>query len=440
MGPESETTITPANLAAATNRFEAANGRFARAYAEGQNMFAPIRDFFIRRGDRAVDASTELRESQLQLAEYRGRNSVVTGTVGGFRGEVALGTAHAHQELSEEIVVTATEAVQTPGNLTDISRAWVHPVADAAKLVAAGGLAYASFSGIGYGNTADLISHGAVIAGGIAAMDLGRRIGLEASTRHAANLGTSVAELVRRNASMGEGRITGDYVPDGIPSPDQIISGELEDRAEDSLRDGLYANDIPRPALARYDAPWTARLRGVIRDSLSPFDPTQELIRARDTAARSRLGRTLLALALVGTVGANYITTRTTPNVNAENCPIITFPDPNLHAQQALNLPDVAHFSGIAKNMFFKRAYGVDFDHSPAHTELLNKLTNEDQVGNNRIINAIAGRLRTANPQVVMVTPDAFKLKGPNGESVALVGICDPRELNSIYNGAIQNP
>jgi hypothetical protein len=442
MGPESETTVTPANLGMARANFEAARDRFALAYARGANMFSFIRDRVTGRPDEAITASVDLRANTLRLAEYEGRSSVISPTVNGFRAEVARGAAQSHAESQDDVVEAATEAVQTPGLWTAASRVWSGPEGDFIKLATTTVIAGAHLIGLGYGEGRDVIAHAAVFSGAITAMDLGRRAVLETTTRYAGALPGRIAELIRRKASLDEGAITGDIFPAYFEQPPaDLVSGELEDRSEDALNQAFYANDIQRPPLIRNDAVWTGQLRTVITDTLNPFDQTQELIRSRDISVKSRLARTVLAVALAGGVAGHYFATRTTaPEVRGDNCPIISFPDPNLHAQQALNLPDVAHFSGIAKNMFFKRAYGVDFDHSPSHTELLNKLINEDPFGNNRIINAIAGRLRTANPQVVMVTPDAFKLKGPNGESVALVGICDPRELNSIYNGAIQNP
>lgn len=441
MGPDSETTITPANLAMARSGFEAARDRFALAYARGANMFSFIRDRLTGRPDEAVAAAIDLRTSTLRLAEYEGRGSVVSGTIPGFRAEVALGAARAHQESQDDVVVAATEAVQTPGAWTAASRVWSGPEGDGLKVITTVVLAGASYVGLGYGNSADIINHAAVAAGAVTAMDLGRRMVLAASTRNADGLTGRIAELVRRKASVDEGTISGDVFPEYFAQPaGQVLSGEIEDRTEDALVEALYANDVQRPPLTRYDADWTLGLRTVIGDALRRFDQVPELVRSRDIAVRSRLLRTVLALGVAaGVTGHYFLTRQPVPEVRAGNCPIISFPDLNEHTRQSAGLAEVADFSGIAKDVFFINAFGVPYDHSENHRILLENLINENPAGNQRILNAIVKFLKEENPQLDLVTPDKFKIRDAQGRVVNMVGICDARQLQDIYKNAVRS-
>ena len=441
MGPESETTVTPANLGMARTRFESARDRFALAYARGANMFSFLRDRITGRPDEAVTASIDLRPSILRLAEYEGRSSVVSGTVNGFRAEVAQGVAQSHGELQDDVVVAATEAVQTPGAWTGISRIWSAPEGDVIKLATTAALAGAHYAGFGYGESRDVITHAAIFSGAITAMDLGRRVILETSTRYAGNLPGRIAELVRRKASLDEGAITGDIFPAFFEEPPAtVIAGELEDRSEDALNEALTANNIQRPPLVRNDVAWTSQLRGVIGDTLEPFDQTQELIRSRDISVRSRLTRTVLAAALaVGLTGHYFATRQPEPEVRGGNCPVIYFPDLNQHTSQSVSLDNVAHFSGIAKNIFFRNAFGIDYNHSQDHNQRLQNLINQDPEGNNRIINAISRTLRDQNPDVTLITPDMFKIRNADGTDVRLTGICSPDQLRNIYSTAVRS-
>lgn len=440
MGPESETTVTPANLAMTRTNFENSRDSFARAYAEGQNMLAFVRNAVTGRPDRAAEASIALRANAVRLAEYMGRNSVVSGSVGGFRAELAAGTAQAYSDLQDDVVGAATEAVQTPGAWTGISRFWVSPAGDAVKFVAAAGLAAGHYFGLGYGDMRDIISHAAVAAGAVATLDIGRRLILENSTRTAAGLPDNTAELIRRKTSMDEGIITGDHNPDLVIAPvdRDLISGQLEDRSGDALVEALYANDVQRPPLTRFDRAWTSNLRTVVETTLQPFDQTEELIRSRDIASRSRLARTAAVLAIVGGVTGHYLTRGPVPEVTAESCPIISFPDPNLHAGQSIGIRNAAHLSGMAKEVFFRNAHGRSFDHSDRDKKLLEDLINQDPVGNPRIITSIARTLRNQNPQIHMIDTDTFKTVLPDGTEVRMVGICDPRQLQEVYRQAIE--
>ncbi len=440
MGPEFETTVTPANLAMTRRSFETSRDNFARAYAEGQNMLAFVRNAATGRPDRATEASIVLRANAVRLAEYMGRDSVVSGSLGGFRADLATGTAQAYRDLQDEVTIATTEAVQTPGAWTGISRFWVSPAGDAVKIAAAAGLAAGHYFGWGYGEMRDVISHAAAAAGAVATLDIGRRLVLENSTRTAAGLPDNTAELIRRKTSMDEGLITGDYNPDLVPPPSDLdlISGQLEDRSGDALVESFYANDVQRPPLSRFDRAWTSNLRDIIDTTLRPFDQTEELIRSRDIASKSRLARTATVIALIGGVAGHYFLTRAPiPEVRAESCPVISFPDPNIHADKSIGVRSAAHLSGMAQEVFFHNAHGRSFNHSDGDKKLLEDLINQDREGNQRIIKSIARTLRAQNPQIQMIDTDTFKTVLPDGTEVKMVGICDPRQLQGVYRQAV---
>lgn len=439
MGPESETTITPANMAMARTRFETSRDAFARAYAEGQNMLAFARNWITGRPDRAAEEARELRTNTLRLAEYMGRDSVVSGTVPGFRAEVASGTARAYSELQDDAVTASTEAVQTSGAWTGVSRFWASPYGDGLKMLTTGVLVAGHYFGWGYGDQRDMISHAAIAAGAIASMDVGRRLILETSTRYAEALPVRIAELIRRKASIDEGTITGDFNPALANQPGRAISDELANRTETALRNAFDANNIERPPLTRIDPAWTSGLRNVIESTLAPFDQTQELIRSREVAASSRLARTALALALAAGLTGHYFLTRgPVPEVTAGNCPVISFPDPNLHAEQSIGLNNVAHFSGIADEVFFFNAFDRSFNHSERDKQLLENLKNQDRFGNNRIVRQIARTLRDQNPQLQLVDTDTFRTRLPNGEETRMVGICSREQLQNTYRAVVE--
>lgn len=441
MGPESETTITPANLSTATTRFERARDRFALGFARGHNMFSSL---FGR--DRLEAETVELRESILQVAEYQGRASVTSGTLPGFRAELAVGTARAYQDAANDVVVAATEAVQTPGVWTGLSRLWNNPETNVLKLITAAGLIAGHFVAQSRVSAQELYlyDHIAVAGSAVGLMDFTRALILDTTSRSAAFLPRRVAELIRRKSSRDEGVITGDVnalLPLYGPNPSEVMSGVLEDMAEDALRETAEANDIQRPPLTRYDVDWTSGLRRVIQYTLRPFDLLQELIRSRDIAARSRLVRTALALAIIGGSAGHYLTNRPVPlEVRAENCPIKGFPDLNEKTRRSLGLDNIAHFSGIAQAKFYKRATGIDFNDSPEHADQLQRLIDEDRVGNLAIIDALTEELRTQNPQVKKISTDSFAIRKPDGTGVLIVDICDPETENRIYNRVNKSP
>lgn len=413
MGPETIVYPTPATEAAARTAFDGANSKFAGEFARGHGWFSDIADRV-----RGLPTSREkidplargLRDTKAFLAEIIGRRQtpgMATDLV--FRDNLSTGISIAHVGLGSEVINSSQEATHTTDPLGNIYRGYLQ--SDGARALG-GAVLYAAANGLGWitGENATLATEASVILAGTGVIDLARRGFVDWTTRHLRGLPSTIAEVLRRKASVAEGEITGDYI-DYIPPANTLLtlSNAQQAHLECDIRAQLETNGIVRPAVVPIgNTTWAPGLRETIRPALGRADETEELIRAREAAKFSRLIRTVLATMLLAGVSYAHLTREPV-------CGVTGFPDASDESVARFGQPDRVSMWGKAEEYAFRARYGHSFNRDSAWDQEHIALDRVEPGYGDRIT-SMSQDLRSINPQLSWVDGDRFLARGTFNE------------------------
>ncbi len=408
LGPDQE------DLALA--EYNQAAGTFGREYARGQSFWSgasPLRTLTRRLSDAALSL-TEVR------ARISGQNQTATGP---YRQTVARRAAQEWIEASDETHDVAFHATHTSDPVGAAYRAlWLR--SDTLRLAAAAAMGLAVQQGWADPSNRLLID-GIIITGVTGVIDTGRRIWLGLTTRHLDNLGVShTAEVIRRRASFTEGVITGDLADhhdapalNNVQGDQDTISMELRVRAEEQLLRQFEVDGITPPPADLTNTTWAPRLRESLRAALSEFNDLSELERARNSAKRTRLVRTLLSVVLAaGLVAGNHLRPE-----SQTYCGIQPGSQPDAYVFGRVGTYTYSSETGVAEAAWFHRVYGRDFDSKRVDDPkrgiigdrtLLDRLEATDPEGSRMIISELTRRFEEKNPGLQRVTRDLYERDG----------------------------
>lgn len=404
MVPEVKT-ITPEYIATQQERFNAAAQIFGQTYSRRQNIFSAGTDLIRRITGRPtttqeiIQAAGDLQEARLNLAETRARDAAQNATSDAlYRQVLANHFAQEYLATGEE-VLAATQVENTNlGHIDNVYRANMNPGGSSLRLAGGLGLILAAgpLNWIQGPNGVTATEVG-IFLGATGVLDTARQIMLQTFQRSRVGLAlASTANLIRRQASIHEGQITGDEIENA-----QLVNQVLQGRLAQETLDQLERDEIIRPNFINPDI---LKQRDSLRNRSSRYDHLLELVRARDTARVSRLTRTLLYTALA--VGLIYVHAS-----RPEYCGERTFPNPDRFTESITEgATGLSSWKGVAENEWFKRIYGVDFDRTnPQHRIMFDTTYDLDKEGNDRLVDDITRQLKRKNPQIRSVTRDLFR-------------------------------
>lgn len=419
--------ITAEYVTSQQQRFNVAAQQFGETYARGQNMLFMGRDLLSRvagrrtHSDEMRQAITNLQETRLNLTEVRARrvaqaapNDLI------YQQELATHFTQQYYAIGEEALTAAQIKNSNLGIVDDVYRISTRPEGTALRLIVGGALFLTTSTAMNLiqgenAVTAREIATFLLTSGGL---NFARQIFLGSFSRSRVNLSfASTASLIRHQASIHEGQITGDEVETVQP-----INAILEPRLREAVLSQLQLDGITRPNYANpADLTDILRQRDSLRARIPGYEDLPALERSRNIARFSRLTRTLIVAGVAAFLISGHIT-------RPAYCGSRTFPLPDTIMQNATDgALDISSWRGIAENEWFKRIYGRDFNPAnPQDRIKFDKAYQYDVVGNNELIEAIVARLKEKNPQIKSAGRDFIK----QGE---LRDICED-ELDTIYS------